>query len=213
MSRFGDVETVHIDSWLYEQVNLAKYPSPTVAIVRDGKMVYGRAFGFEDVKSSKLEMLQTQTNVASVTKVFTASLAVRLHEQDVVDWDRPVVKFLPKSVAVSATAKVGATITLQQLAPHTSGLSRGIPGRIQLFEGWYWSLTDCTSSGEDQSGNRHKRTRGRSRCDQLWWISSRPDRALAFGTMCSGGLIDGIPIDRIIEFADSGWPLNQYRIF
>lgn len=137
VSSFGDDETVRIDSWLQEQVDLAKYPSLAVAIVRNGEIVYGRAFGFEDVKSSKLATLQTQYNVASVTKVFTASLAVMLHEQGVVDLDQPVAKYLPASVAISSTPKVGATITLRQLASHTSGLPRGIPGRVQLVEGWY----------------------------------------------------------------------------
>jgi D-alanyl-D-alanine-carboxypeptidase/D-alanyl-D-alanine-endopeptidase len=137
VSGFGDDDIAKIDSWLQEQVDLAKYPSLAVAIVRDGEMVYGRAFGFEDIKSSKLATLQTQYNVASVTKVFTASLAVMLHEQGVVDLDQPVAKYLPESVAISSTPKIGATITLRQLASHTSGLPRGVPGRVQSVEGWY----------------------------------------------------------------------------
>lgn len=137
VSSFGDDDIVKIDTWLQEQVDLAKYPSLAVAIVRDGEIVYGRAFGFEDVKSSKLATLQTQYNVASVTKVFTASLAVMLHEQGVVDLDQPVAKYLPESVAISRTPKVGTTITLRQLASHTSGLPRGVPGRVQSVEGWY----------------------------------------------------------------------------
>ncbi|MEQ1825880.1 MAG: serine hydrolase domain-containing protein [Pirellula sp.] len=137
VSGFGDDDTVRIDSWLQEQVDLAKYPSLAVAIVRDGEIVYGRAFGFEDIKSSKLATRQTQYNVASVTKVFTASLAVMLHEQGVVDLDQPVAKYLAESVVISNSPKVGATITLRQLASHTSGLPRGVPGRVQSVEGWY----------------------------------------------------------------------------
>lgn len=137
VSSFGDDDTVRIDTWLQEQVDFAKYPSLTVAIVRDGEMVYGRAFGFEDVKSSKPATLQTQYHVASVTKVFTASLAVILHERGMVDLDKPVAKYLPDSVVISSAPKVGATITLRQLASHTSGLPRGVPGRVQSVEGWY----------------------------------------------------------------------------
>ena len=81
--------------------------------------------------------MQTQYNVASVTKVFTASLAVILHEQGVVDLDQPVVKHLPDNVSISTTPELGATITLRQLASHTSGLPRGVPGRVQSVEGWY----------------------------------------------------------------------------
>ena len=140
---FGDVSAfdggaiARIDTWLQKQVELAKYPSLTVAIVRDGYAVYERAIGFENIKTGKKATLQTQYHVASVTKAFTASLAVILHEQGVVNLDQPVVTYLPEDVSVSTTPKLGATIALRQLAYHTSGLPRGVPGRVQSVEGWY----------------------------------------------------------------------------
>jgi CubicO group peptidase (beta-lactamase class C family) len=137
VSALGDREIASIDTWLQKQIDIAKYPSLSVAIVRDGEIVFGRAWGFEDIKTSKKATLQTQYNVASVTKVFTASLAILLHDQGVVDLDQPVVKYLPEKVAISTTPEIGATMTLRQLASHTSGLPRGIPGRVQSVEGWY----------------------------------------------------------------------------
>jgi len=105
--------------------------------VRDGKIVYQRAFGFEDIKARRKATPQTSYHVASVTKAFTASLAVMLHARGVVDLDQPVVKYLPKGVSISSRPKLGATITLRQLASHTSGLPRGVPGRVQSVEGRY----------------------------------------------------------------------------
>ena len=72
-----------------------------------------------------------------MTKAFTATLALILHEHGVIDLDRPVVTYLPQSVSISTTPEIGATITLRQLASHTSGLPRGIAGRVQSVEGWY----------------------------------------------------------------------------
>jgi CubicO group peptidase (beta-lactamase class C family) len=137
VSAFSEEDIASIDSWLQKQLDIANYPSLTVAIVRDGKTVYGRAFGFEDIATRKQATLQTQYNVASVTKVFTASLAAMLHKQGVVDLDQPVAKYLPRDVTISTTPEVGATITLRQLASHTSGLPRGIPGRVQSVDDWY----------------------------------------------------------------------------
>ncbi len=137
VSAFDDSNIAGVDTWLQEQVELAKYPSLTVAIVREGKVVYRRALGFEDIETSKKATLQTQYNVASVTKAFTASLAMMLHEQGAVDLDQPVVKYLPDDVSISTKQQLGATITLRQLASHTSGLPRGVPGRVQSVEGWY----------------------------------------------------------------------------
>lgn len=135
---FDDVSDIsRVDAWLQQQVELCKYPSLSVAVVRDGEFVYQRAFGFEDIKAARQATPQTQYHVASVTKAFTASLAVMLHDRGVVDLDQPVVKYLPADVSISTTSEIGATITLRQLASHTSGLPRGVPGRVQSVDGWY----------------------------------------------------------------------------
>ena len=137
ISAFNDGDIACVDAWLQEQVALAQYPSLSVAIVRDGKIVYQRAFGFEDIKSRRKATPETSYHVASVTKAFTASLAVMLHARGVVDLDQPVAKYLPKDVSISTKPELGATITLRQLASRTSGLPRGVPGPVQSVEGRY----------------------------------------------------------------------------
>jgi len=137
VSAFNNGDIARVDAWLQEQAALAQYPSLSVAIVRDGKIVYERAFGFEDIKARKKATPQTSYHVASVTKAFTASIAVMLHARGVIDLDQPAMKYLPKDVSVSTKPEVGATITLRQLASHTSGLPRGVPGAVQSVEGRY----------------------------------------------------------------------------
>jgi CubicO group peptidase (beta-lactamase class C family) len=137
VSTFNDDAIAKVDAWLQEQVALAQYPGLSVAIVRDGKLLYLGAFGFEDIKARRKATPQTSYHVASVTKAFTASMAVMLHAQGVIDLDQPVVKYLPKDVSISTRPALGATITLRQLASHTSGLPRGVPGPVQSVEGRY----------------------------------------------------------------------------
>lgn len=137
VSAFNDDDLSDVDAWLRRIMDAVEYPSLSVAVVRDGEIVYRGAFGFEDVEARRPATPHTQYHVASVTKAFTASLAVILHERGVVDLDEPVVKYLPPGVSISTTPDVGATITLRQLASHTSGLPRGVPGRVQSVDGWY----------------------------------------------------------------------------
>jgi CubicO group peptidase (beta-lactamase class C family) len=137
VSAFENSDTAHVDAWLQEQVAVAQYPSLSVAIVRDGKIAYLGAFGFEDIKARRRATPQTAYHVASVTKAFTASMAVMLHARGVVDLDQPVARYLPNNVLISTKPKLGATITLRQLASHTSGLPRGAPGAVQSVEGRY----------------------------------------------------------------------------
>lgn len=137
VSGYVEGDTLRVDAWLQDQIKLARYPSLSVAVVRNGKIVYLGAFGFEDIKADRKATPQTLYPVASVTKAFTASLAVILHDRKVVDLDQPVMKYLPTNVSISTTPALGATITLRQLASHTSGLPRGVPGPVQSVEAWY----------------------------------------------------------------------------
>jgi CubicO group peptidase (beta-lactamase class C family) len=137
VSAFDDSDAARIDAWLQKQVALAQYPSLSVAVVRDGKIAYQGTFGFQDLKAHTKATSDTSYHVASVTKVFTTSLAVMLHDRGVVNLDQPVVKYLPKEVSISTKPRIGATITLRQLASHTSGLPRRVPGPVQSVEGRY----------------------------------------------------------------------------
>ena len=137
VSSFQPADVALIDDWLQEQVDLAQYPSLSVAIVSAGSVVYQRAIGFENLEAATKANSGTSYHVASVTKVFTTAIAARLHVDGVIDLDKPVAAYLPKGVALSKSPSIGAKITLRQLASHTSGLPRGVPGPVQRTEGRY----------------------------------------------------------------------------
>lgn len=126
-----------LDSWLDQELAHCQYPSLSVAIVQNGRVVYQRALGFENLKTYKMATEKTSYHVASVTKTFTALIAATLHARGVIDLDAPVAKYLPTNVVISTTPERGAKITLRQLASHTSGLPRGVPGAVQSVEGRY----------------------------------------------------------------------------
>jgi CubicO group peptidase (beta-lactamase class C family) len=137
VSAFSADDVARIDEWLGAQVELAEYPGLSVAIVRDGEVVYARAFGFEDIEAESAFTLETSYHVASVTKAVTATLAVQLQERGVIDLDDPLAKHLPPDVAITTDPARGATITLRQLASHTSGLPRQGLGLLQSVDGRY----------------------------------------------------------------------------
>lgn len=136
-SRFDAAAIAHIDDWLQAQLALAQFPSLSVAVVRDGAVAYQGTFGYEDLASRRRATPDTSYHVASVTKVFTTTMLAQLHAGGVVDMDQPAVKYLPKGVSLTTNPERGRTITLRQLASHTSGLPRGVPGPVQSAEGRY----------------------------------------------------------------------------
>ena len=132
-------ETAQMDAWLEETVERSNLPSLSVAVVRDGKVVYQRTLGFENTWTRRQATTNTAYHVASVTKAFTATLAVVLHERGVIDLDEPIAKYLPEGVTISDTPKQGAKITFRQLASHSAGLPRSVPGTVQSVE-WRYEL-------------------------------------------------------------------------
>lgn len=137
MGSFGERETRQIEEWLAEFRLAGDYPGLMVAIVGEGRVLYQGAVGFADLKSRREASPETLWHVASVTKVFTSTLAAKLHAESVIDLDRPVRDHLPEGVSISNDPKRGAAITMRQLAAHTSGLPRTQPDDVQSAEGRY----------------------------------------------------------------------------
>lgn len=136
VSAFAEDDIARLDAWL-QRLSEGRYPSLSAVIVRDGEVVYQGVCGLEDIRAKRPATLETEYHVASVTKSFTATLAVILHDRGVIDLDQPVVKYLPSGVVISTTPEIGSTITLRQLASHMSGLPSNVPGQVQTAEGWY----------------------------------------------------------------------------
>jgi CubicO group peptidase (beta-lactamase class C family) len=104
-------------------------------IVRDGKIVYNKAFGFDD-PAKKVPM---QTNmlfrIASQTKAITSVAVMILYEEGKFLLDDPISKYIPEfkepkvldkfneKDTTFTTIPAKSEITIRQLLTHTSGLS------------------------------------------------------------------------------------------
>jgi len=67
--------------------------------------------------------------IASVSKLFTATIAAILQSEGRLDIDAPFVKYLPEH----ALAKTGTDITVRDLATHTSGFDNAWMGRRGIY--------------------------------------------------------------------------------
>ncbi len=98
-------------------------PSLSMAIVYDRDIIYNQAFGFADLEKKIPATTKTVYPIASITKLFVATMLVQLAEKGVVTLDTPLEKFLPE-YKVKSIYKGTQPTTLRQLATHTSGLPR-----------------------------------------------------------------------------------------
>lgn len=85
-----------------------------VLIAQEGRVVYSKSLGVAVPDSPQPVTSHTAFNLASVSKQFIALLLVQLEEQNRLDWDDPVLKFVPGFPYPD--------ITVRHLLTHTSGL-------------------------------------------------------------------------------------------
>ena len=70
-----------------------RIPGLSVAVVRDGRVVLARGYGWADVEARRPATEHTPYSIASVTKPISGTLAMRLVEKGVLDLDRPMADF------------------------------------------------------------------------------------------------------------------------
>src|SRR6185436_13801610 len=70
-------------------------PGLAVAIVKDGRVVYAKGFGFRDVKKGLKVTPDTLFAIGSCSKAFTATALAILSGEGKLDWDKSVRDYLP----------------------------------------------------------------------------------------------------------------------
>ncbi|MBA2539942.1 MAG: beta-lactamase family protein [Deltaproteobacteria bacterium] len=91
-------------------------PGATIAVVRDGAIIYERSFGIANLDTGEKASSQTNYRLASITKTFTGMAIHMLAEKKLLSIGDPVTRFLPE------LNEVAPKVTLKHLLMHTSGL-------------------------------------------------------------------------------------------
>lgn len=98
---------------------LAKYNVPGVAIgiVQNGEVVLAKGYGFRDVAQQLPVTPDTLFCLGSCTKAFTSALVGHFVQEGKMNWDDPIVKYIPEF-------HWPAQITLRDTLAHRTGLPR-----------------------------------------------------------------------------------------
>jgi CubicO group peptidase (beta-lactamase class C family) len=106
------------------QMQAANVPGLSIALIRDGEVIWVDGFGVTNSITRKPVSGDTVFEVASISKAIAAYAALGLVERGVLSLDEPVQNYLSHPwLPASADAE---QITLRQLLSHTSGLSNAV---------------------------------------------------------------------------------------
>ncbi len=107
-------------SWLDGNVPAGIVPSAAAGVVQGDRLVYHHGVRAD---------CDTRFGIASLSKTFTAVLALRLHEEKILSLDEPVSRYLP-GVVIERRELRSAPVTVRHLLSHTSG----IPSSGSIYE-------------------------------------------------------------------------------
>jgi len=163
-----------IENILLKQVETNKTPSVQYILCDKERIIEKYCIGFADIKEKKGVDNNTTYNVLSVTKTFTALAILQLAEQNKLDINHPVIKYL-------TDFQYSQEITIRQLLTH----SAGIPNPVPLS--WVHLAT------ENKSFNRNKFFK--SIFNKNFRLKSQPDEKFAYSNL--GYILLGELIEKV----------------
>lgn len=118
-----DAALRYIDSWLETQVSMDRQtPGYSVAVSKNGKVVYSRAFGHANLEKNEALTPDHRFRVASHTKTFTATAIMQLMAAGKLSIYEPASKYLP-FLQENPDNRIHE-ITIEEFLQHASGIIR-----------------------------------------------------------------------------------------
>lgn len=103
-----------IDSLIQKAVQLNRF-NGSVLVSKNGRIVYEKAYGYQNVEKNILNTPNTVYQIGSTTKEFTAAVILKLIENHQLSLDDKLSNYFPDFVR-------GNEITIKHLLTHTSGI-------------------------------------------------------------------------------------------
>jgi CubicO group peptidase (beta-lactamase class C family) len=107
-------QTSRIDAAANQTLQLTGVPGASVAVVKDGKIVYLHGYGLARLAPPEPVTTSMQFPIGSVSKQFTAAMILLLQQDGKLSLDDRVGKYLPELTQAN-------DVTIRQILSHTAG--------------------------------------------------------------------------------------------
>src|SRR5262249_26753587 len=112
-----------IDAWVARAMATFQVPGIALAVVKDYRVVVAKGYGARKLGEPANVDENALFGIASNTKAFTATALGLLVEEGTIEWDAPVVRYLPAFAMWDPY--VTRELTVRDLLVHRSGLGLG----------------------------------------------------------------------------------------
>ncbi len=126
---FNPSDTTQIDRFIETYQNYYRIPGVSMALIKDGNLVYYKTYGVRNTMTGAKVEEQTLFEAASITKPVFAFAVERLADRGIIDLDKPLYEYLPyKDIEYDERYKL---ITARHVLTHRTG-----------FPNWRWMNPD-----------------------------------------------------------------------
>lgn len=127
-----------IDGLIQSYIDKGAFPGVSAIVVRNGKIVYYKAFGKSDIDANKPMAKDAIFRIASMTKAITSLAVMMLHEEGKIMLDDPISKYIPEFTkpmvldkfndkdSTYTTVPAKREITVRHLLSHMSGINYNV---------------------------------------------------------------------------------------
>jgi len=119
-----------LETFIPESMKEGKIPGLSIAVVRNGEVIYEEGFGSRDPAKSLPATPDTLYGIGSCTKSFVAMAIMQLMERGMLSLDDPVNNYIPLKIGLP-----GKPITIHHLLTHSSGIPSLATSTIALHRG------------------------------------------------------------------------------
>ena len=121
-----------VDEYIQNQMKEAGIPGVSVAVVKNGQIIYLKGFDLASLNDSRPVTPQTVFDLASSSKSFTAMGTLLLEDKGLINIDQPFQKYVPEFVLADGTAP---KITIRELLNQTSRLPGAFSEPLAYHDG------------------------------------------------------------------------------
>lgn len=137
-----------IDSIANKSLELFPSAGVAVSVVKDGKLIHAKGYGYSSVKSKKAVDENTLFAIASNSKAFTVAALAILVDEGKLSWHDKVIDYIPEFTMYDSYVR--ANFTIEDLLCHRSGLGLGA-GDLMIFpDGGDYTIDDILKSFQYQ---------------------------------------------------------------
>lgn len=124
------VSITEIDDVINESLQRWGIPGATLGVTLRGETIE-RAYGIANLETSQPVLPASIFRLASISKPFTATLAMTLVDEGLLDLDTPIASYLPSVTLADAATR--EALTMRHLLSHTGGIDCEFPSDVARY--------------------------------------------------------------------------------